>query len=437
MVTVPQLTAALEHLLTAEAEAVARSSGFVQRASKLSAPAFLQTLVFGWMADPDASVGQLVTMAGLRGVALTPQALEQRFTPRAVRLVEHVLARALALGVAADPVQVQLLNRFSAVWLQDSTVVPLPDAWGALFPSCGGSAGAPAAALKLQVGLDLLTGAVRGPVLQAGRDGDLPLADEHAQVHEGELRLQDRGYWSVGQFARWGEAGAYWISYYQTKTTLYDRRGRELDLLRVLRQARGSVDRPVLLSAKHRLRCRLLGVRVSPAVAAARRERLAEYERKQGRAATPLQVALTAWSVVVTNAPPEQLTRKQVLVLLRARWQLEVLFKVWKSVLGLGHSRSRKPARVLCEVLVKLLIGVLEHWVVLTDAWAVAERSLLKAATQLRVFAGMLAQAFGDRARLQACVGQMARLIARGCRVRKRKGNPSTAQLLVGCSARA
>jgi hypothetical protein len=36
--------------MTTTAEQIGRSSGFVQRQSKLSAAVFIQTLVFGWLA---------------------------------------------------------------------------------------------------------------------------------------------------------------------------------------------------------------------------------------------------------------------------------------------------------------------------------------------------------------------------------------------------
>ena len=40
---------------------------------------------------------------------------------------------------------------------------------------------------------------------------------------------------------------------------------------------------------------------------------------------------LQEWTIFVTNCPPEMLTWKEVVVLYRARWQIELLFKLWKS----------------------------------------------------------------------------------------------------------
>jgi hypothetical protein len=48
MTTISELAQVLQDLLTAEADRIARETGFVQRESKLGGAEFSQTLVFGW-----------------------------------------------------------------------------------------------------------------------------------------------------------------------------------------------------------------------------------------------------------------------------------------------------------------------------------------------------------------------------------------------------
>lgn len=435
MTTVPQICAALERVLWVEADAVAHSTGFTQRESKLTAPLFMQTLVFGWMADPNASVETLTKMAASRGVSITSQGLENRFTLEAVFVAAHLLTCAIEQALSATPAQAKILRRFTHVLWQDSTIVMLPEAWATWFPSCGGSEGAPASGVKLQVQLDALTGLMQGPVLQPARSGDLPLLAPHVEVEAGSLRLHDRGYWDVGMFATWDAQQVFFISYLKTGTALFDATGAPLDLLGLLSCTHERFDLRVQLSAKHMLACRLIGVRLSEQVAQIRRERLAEYERKQGVKASALQLLMTQWSVVVTNAPSDQLTIKEALVVIRSRWQIEILFKVWKSHLGVGTSRSAKPARVMCELLVKVLIAIIDHWIMLTSVWSLADRSIIKAAIGLRLYAGALALAFDDRRRFMCTLVQITAALLHGSRVTKRGANPSTAQLLLSFDA--
>src|SRR3954453_12657776 len=94
--TIPQIADAMRYILTDVAAATARSSGFVQRASKLSGPLFAQTLVFGWGANPAATLEDLTETAELLGCDLTPQALHDRFSPAAARFLGGLLQATLA-----------------------------------------------------------------------------------------------------------------------------------------------------------------------------------------------------------------------------------------------------------------------------------------------------------------------------------------------------
>jgi hypothetical protein len=71
MATIPQAAGALQTVLGPVAERAVRATGFVQRASKLTGARFVQTLVFGWLAQPQARLSQLAQTAATLGVALT------------------------------------------------------------------------------------------------------------------------------------------------------------------------------------------------------------------------------------------------------------------------------------------------------------------------------------------------------------------------------
>src|SRR5437764_11328448 len=140
MTTITQLAAAMQTVLTVFPETVARSSGFTRRRSKCTAARFVQTLVFGWLALPSATLENLAQTAAARGLPITPQGLTERFTPAAATLLRHVLAAAVARVITAEPALVPLLQRFTAVLLLDSTTILLPAALATVWPGCGGTA---------------------------------------------------------------------------------------------------------------------------------------------------------------------------------------------------------------------------------------------------------------------------------------------------------
>ncbi len=120
---------------------------------------------------------------------------------------------------------------------------------------------------------------------------------------------------------------------------------------------------------------------------------------------------------------------------MRLRWQIELLFKLWKSHGKVAEWRSAKPARILCEVYAKLLALVFQHWMVVASGWDDPERSLFKAAQVVRSYAAELASAFGDEDQFITVLRTMARVLQRSARMNKRRTTPTTAQRLCALTA--
>src|SRR5262249_15052898 len=105
----------MREVLTSSADAAAKTTQFVQRTSRLGGATFSPTLAFGFLGNPQASLEELAQTAATLGVPITPQALDQRFTPAAAACLEQVLRAAITRVIAADPVAIPLLERFAAV----------------------------------------------------------------------------------------------------------------------------------------------------------------------------------------------------------------------------------------------------------------------------------------------------------------------------------
>ncbi len=208
MTTVARLADAVRTLLTTTAEATAQATGFVQWRSKLGGAAFAAALVFAWLANPQATVEARAQAAAVAGVAISPQGLEQRRTERAAVFLEQLLAAVVRTVIAAEPVVLPLLQRFSAVVLLDSSTVVLPDALGPWWPGCGGAtAEHTLAVLKLQVRFDLCRDTVEGPLLTDGRTHENRSPLQQAPLPRGALRLADLGFFNLGIFAEMSVPG--------------------------------------------------------------------------------------------------------------------------------------------------------------------------------------------------------------------------------------
>jgi Transposase DDE domain len=431
--TITQISDAMQTVLNEVPEQNARATGFIRRQRKLSAAVFVKALVFSFLAKPDASLDELTRVAALLGITITPQALDERFTPQAAELLRVVLQASIQAMLTADPVSLAILNRFTEVDLLDSSIITLPEALRSQGAGCGSvNPAAGNAAFKLSVAWDLKTGRLRGPVIDAGRVNDKKTALAREVLPRGALRIADLGYFRLATLRQMDRDGVYFLSRFQAGTVLYDAQGQRCPLLSLWLQERGArVDQEIRLGQQERLPCRLLAARVPEAVAQQRIARLREEAAKDGRNLSPECVALASWTVFVTNVPQARLNVEEALALGRARWQIELLFKLWKSEGQIDEWTSAKPDTILCQIYAKLIAMVVQHWVVLVSSWEHVDRSLVKVSQTIRRYAWQLAAAVGHRATVKRIVQELRTIFQKGCRMNKRKKHPNTFQRLL------
>lgn len=424
-----------DHLIeamTTLAEQAARATGCVQRYRVLSGAILVQTLVFGWLAKPHASLHDLTQTAAARGVTLSPQALDQRFTPALAATLQQVLAGLIQHAVGGSAPAIPLLERFSAIVIQDGTTLSLPAELAEIWQGCGGRPGEGRAALKLQVAFDFIRGTLFGPLLQAGRTQDRRSPLRTTPLPATSLRLHDTGFVVLDDLRTYAEAGVWTLCRLPVNVTLAVGDGERVSQGTLLvNRAESALDLDVRLGAATPVPARLLAVRVPTQVAQQRRRTLRRQARKQGQAVSRARLAITDWTVLTTTAPRALLSLEEGIILARIRWQIELVFKLWKRDGQIDAWRSSKPWRILCEVYAKLIAMVLQHWCIVVGCWQVAERSLVKAAQTVRAHALRLACALDRRAELLEVLETLGRCLGAGCRMNRRRQRPNAYQLLL------
>jgi DDE family transposase len=429
----------LRTLLTTTADALARETGFVQRERTLTGSHFAQTLVFGYLDSPDASLSGLQQSAATTGAPVSRQAISQRCTEVAATFLHRLLEAVMRERFTAPAAALPLLQRFPALAVGDSTTVTLPPALAERWPGCGGSTpDAAAAVLKIQVRWDLVHGTLDGLELQAGRASDQKAAQQTTPLVAGGLAVRDLGYFCLPQLRATVAAGGHYLTRPTPQLQVTDAQGRRRSLVQFLQHACGQpFDGWVEVGTKERLRCRLLAWPLPPAVVALRRQRLAETARRAGKRVSPTVWAVAAWTVVLTSLDRTRLRAAEALVVLRLRWQVELLFKVWKSAGGqLEQWRTADPWRALCTVYAKLVALVIQHWLLQAGGWEVATQSLVLAARLVRARASALASALRRGvAAIRGELGELRRILAACCRIGSRHARPAHHQLLLALEA--
>jgi hypothetical protein len=434
MQIVGKVAATMQQVFGPELNELGQTTGAIQRVRKFTGTSLLQMLVLTLLRKPKAKIADFQSTAAQLGLDVTTTAIEHRFTPQLVTFLRSALEQIVHRAVTAASQPVDLLKQFTSIRIGDSSTIPVPEELADQFPGCGGKSGSGQAALKIHLLWDFLIGSILQLRITPGRHSDAtnPIAQEVPPA--GSLSLFDLGYFALERFVKIAQAGAFWISRLQHGTLVFDAAGNPLPLLQYLRQQTGPgpSDVSVLLGVTHRLPCRLIALRVPQEVADRRRQKVHEKAQKHGRTPSRDYLEWQDWTIFVTNCQAEMLTWQAVVVLYRARWQIELMFKLWKSHNRLeAHRAAASAVEQLAMIYAKLIAALLQHWILLTATWCDCRRSLMKAAAIISDWVTLLTDALGDLDRLVALLYRVSEVIQRAnARVQNRNAHPSLAQLL-------
>jgi hypothetical protein len=250
----------LQSLFHEKAEQWARSTGFVQRASKISGSAFAQMLVFGFLNQPEASYTDLQQMMELQGIHVSPQAIEERMTPQGAALMRRLFEEMVALVISGQECHIPILQSFDGVYLQDGTIVILPDELREHWRGSGETGGEAGLRVQLRIGLRAMASAL-GPWLQDARASENTgeATVETTLLPKGALDLADSGYLILKRMRELDAQGDFWLTPARANLIITDQHGIRRDLPSfVAGRPAGMIDEWVWVGADRQLFCRLL-----------------------------------------------------------------------------------------------------------------------------------------------------------------------------------
>ena len=427
------LVRAIQDVIGSDADRLAQEHGLSRRSGKLSGGAFARTLVLSYLRQPDATLDQIAQTAAWVAEPVTPQAIDQRFTPQAAMHLKACLEAAVRRILPAEEVTAtQLFDRFTEVCVQDSTTLQLPEEFESAYPGCGSSTPSVAnSALKFQVRFELKRGGLSRFAIEPGRAADVATPLQTEDIVAGSLHLRDLGYFDLSVFRTINSSKAFFLSRLHQPIVVFDAAGTRLELAKWLnRQRTADVDINVTLGLTDRMPARLIAIRVPRRVWRRRLKELSRQGSKKGYTPSPQRIALCRWNVYITNLPSTLLTVKEAQALIRLRWQIELLFKQWKSQGQLDKSRSGRPERILVELFAKMLALVIQHWILTRCCWRFANRSLTRASRAVQCLAGAMAAAWRNATQLAGLLDQIARALNKTGRVDRRRQQPSAFQVI-------
>ena len=437
MATISQVAETLQKVLGEQIEMLARESGFIKRKVTVTGSGFVQALVMAFQAKRSVSYSEISQSASSLGMPMSAQGMEQRLTESSARFMKSVLELAIQEKVSGITQSAfPLLEKFNGVHLRDSSTIGLPVTLKEIWKGSGNVSGE-SAALKIQVSWEYSHGALDGIFLQDGFCQDKTSPYQNMALPAGALHIGDLGYFSLEKLAADSQKGVFWITRWKFKTTIWDETDHLLDLAEFLfTQTQNQLDLPVQVGAKQQLTCRLLASRVPQEIADQRRQRIKEAYRKNGRQPSEKLLRLAEWTIVLTNISPSLLSLKEALLLLKVRWPIEILFKLWKEYLSIDEWNSQNPWRILTEIYVKLLIALLFHWTTLFDFWSYPDRSIFKAVKIFQKYITVILFNLDNKPRLISTLQRLSDCYTKSCRIGKHANLACTYQMLLDPSLR-
>lgn len=311
------------------------------------------------------------------GVFMSTEGLNKRFNRQAVHFLQLLFSHLLTQKLqAAGDLPHRYATLFRRIRIFDATTFQLPDRFASAYRGCGGSSHT--AGIKIQLEYDLLSGQFLHVDTGPGRNNDRTYGSVCLEtVQQKDLCIRDLGYLDLNDLAIMDSRGAYYLSRLKLNTRVYEKNPHleyfqdgklkkqseyvQLDMEALMNriQPGETYEIPqVYIGQNQKLPTRIIIHRLTEEQTRKRWKGQAIKEKKKGIVLSQRSKRLSAINVYITNIPPEHIPTKDIHSLYSLRWQIEILFKTWKSFFGIDHCKSIKKERLECH-LNGQLIGIL------------------------------------------------------------------------------
>jgi hypothetical protein len=191
---------------------------------------------------------------------------------------------------------------------------------------------------------------------------------EHFDIRAGDVIMADRGFAKRSglRYAVRRKADVV-LRAGMSNLPLQDRRGRELDVLALLRSLQiGQVaDWPARVQDDlGAIAVRVCAYKKTAAQTLAAQQAIQQAARKKGRVVQPRTLEAAGYVIVVTTLTEPD--AQAIMELYRRRWQIELAFKRMKSLLQLGHLKKVDKEGARAWLQGKLLVACLIEKLILT-----------------------------------------------------------------------
>lgn len=364
---------------------VSKKTGFVKRSGKITTETFLALNVFSGEDLCKKSLSELCGRLDVQyNIQVSPQALNERFNEDSVKFMQEIF-NSLMLQQNNTICTKHKELFFNRILVNDSTSYGLPEKFYNEFKGTGGSGSK--SAVKIQLQYDLLSGNFLCCDVFSGTESDgkyLDTMDEHTQ--EGDLRLADLGYFKIEYLRKINDRGAFFISKLKSNSMVYMKNPNPkirpngeifksteyikiniFELVEPLADGETIELKDIYIGSKKELKTRLIISKLSEENKKKREIKHLKAVNKERGTINDRSIAWNCINAYITNVPDTILSKEEIHDVYSLRWQVEIMFKIWKSIFNIDNVKPVKLERFKC-FLYGRLISVLFSSIIVSTA---------------------------------------------------------------------
>ncbi|MBI3882735.1 MAG: IS4 family transposase [Sphingobacteriales bacterium] len=342
-------------------------TGFCVRASKFSPPMFIDSLLYDATAEITKSLNQLaINVNNKYNVAITKQGIGQRFTEGAVKYIQSLIGIQLSHQINHS-IDSGWFKLFKRVLIKDSTKFDVSENLSKQLPGFGGNASK--AGVCIQYEFDIKAGDVSDlTITPANVPDNKNTSQTIGKVQEGDLIIRDLGYSIISCFHTIKKVGAYFISRLNVSILVYETKDNklvELDFSKLHKMMKeGKIQRlekQVVIGKEEKLPVRIIIELMPEEVVNKRLKKTNDYNKRKGNNTSDNYKIRACFNLYITNIEDIVLEAGAIVKIYKIRWQVELIFKAWKSIFGIDNNNPMKYERLICLLNIRLLL-ILINW---------------------------------------------------------------------------
>jgi hypothetical protein len=342
-------------------------TGFCEKVSKFSPPMFIDSLLYDATADITKSLNQIAINVNKKyHVAITKQGVGQRFTEGAVKFVQSLIGNQLSHQVNHS-IDTGWFKLFKRVLIKDSTKFDVSENLAKQLPGFGGNASK--AGVCIQYEFDIKAGEVSDlTITPANVPDNKNTSQTIGKVRKGDLIIRDLGYSILSCFNTINTAEAYFISRLNISILVYEMKDNKLvelnfeKLYQMMKESKiKRLEKQVIIGKEDKLPVRIIIELMPEEIVNKRLKKTNDYNKRKGNKTSDNYKIRACFNLYITNIEDVVLEAGAIVQIYKIRWQVELIFKAWKSIFGIDNNNQMKYERLLCLLNIRLLL-ILINW---------------------------------------------------------------------------